>query len=132
MKRNISILAFLIASVCVGIFLTHSYNNFKVNENFTPIPLSFDPYSSTSTSDWNGATVSIQGGFVKGKMREKDNSDSLLLRSLSPSVQITIKGGSQARTYKILLENVNPSKLEIKNSDSFQRVDAHTILLLVY
>lgn len=131
MKRNISILAFLIASVCVGIFLTHSYNNFKVNENFTPIPLSFDPYSSTSTSDWNGATVSIQGGFVKGKMREKDNSDSLLLRSLSPSVQITIKGGSQARTYKILLENVNPSKLEIKNSDSFQRVDAHTVLLLV-
>jgi len=131
MKRNISILVFLIALVCVGIFLTHSYNNFKVAENFTPIPLSFDPYNSTSSSNWNGATVAIQGGFVKGKMREKDTSESLLLRSLSPSVKITIKGGSQPSAYKIRLENVNPSKLEIKNTDSFQRVDDHTILLLV-
>jgi len=131
MKRNISILVFLITLVCVGIFLTHSYNNFKVAENFTPIPLSFDPYNSTSSSNWNGATVAIQGGFVKGKMREKDTSESLLLRSLSPSVKITIKGGSQPSAYKIRLENVNPSKLEIKNTDSFQRVDDHTMLLLV-
>ena len=131
MKRNISILIFLTALVLAGIFLTHSYNNFKVDENFTPIPLSFDPYSSTSSYDWNGATVSIQGGFVKGKMREKDNSDSLLLRSLSPSVQIKIKGGSQDKTYRIRLENVNPSKIEVKNSDSFQSVEAHTVLLLV-
>jgi len=131
MKKNISILVFLIALVCVGIFSTHSYNNFKVDENFTPIPLSFDPYSSTSSYNWNGAAVSIQGGFVKGKMREKDNSDSLLLRSLSPSVQITIKCGSQARTYRIRLENVNPSKIEVKNTDSFQSVEAHTVSLLV-
>ena len=82
MKRNISILVFLIALVCVGIFLNHSYNNFKVDENFTPIPLSFDSYSSTSSYDWNGATVSIKGGFVKGKMREKNNSDSLLSTSI--------------------------------------------------
>ena len=124
-------MVFLITLVCVGIFLTQSYNNFKVDENFTPIPLSFDPNSSTSSYDWNGATVSIQGGFVKGKMREKDNSDSLLLRSLSPAVQITIKGGSQARTYRIRLENVNPSKVEVKNTDSFQSVEAHTVLLLL-
>lgn len=131
MKRNISILGLLIALVCVGIFLTHSYNNFRVAEEFIPIPLSFDPYSSTSSSDWSGATVSIHGGFIKGKMKEKDNSESLLLRSLSPSVQITIKGGSQARTYKIRLENVNSSKLEIKNTESIHSVDAHTVLLLV-
>jgi len=131
MKKNISILVFLLALVCVGIFLTHSYNNFKVDENFTPIPLTFDPYSSTSSYDWNGATVSIQGGFVKGKMRETDHSESLLLRSLSPSIQITIKGGAQAQAYQVRLENVNPRKIEVKNTDSTQRVDAHTLLLLV-
>ncbi|WP_045577366.1 metallophosphoesterase, partial [Desulfosporosinus sp. I2] len=131
MKRKISILVFLIALVCVGTFLTYSYNYFKVDQNFTPIPLSFDPYTSTSSYDWNGAIVSIQGGFVKGKMREKDNLDSLLLRSLSPSVQIKIKGGSQAKPYQIRLENVNPSKIEVKNTDSFQNVEAHTVLLLV-
>jgi len=131
MKKNISILVFLLALVCVGIFLTHSYNNFKVDENFTPIPLTFDPYSSTSSYDWNGATVSIQGGFVKGKMRETDHSESLLLRSLSPSIQITIKGGAQAQAYQVRLENVNPSKIEVKNTDSTQSVDAHTLLLLV-
>ncbi len=77
MKRNISILGLLIALVCIGIFLTHSYNNFRVAEDFTPIPLSFDPYSSTSSSDWNGATVSIQGGFIKGKMGEEFIRNSL-------------------------------------------------------
>ncbi|HVJ49525.1 metallophosphoesterase family protein [Desulfitobacterium sp.] len=131
MKKKIPILVFLIALVCVGIFFVHSYNNFKIAENFTPIPLSFDPYSSTSSYDWNGAAVTIQGGFVKGKMQEKDNSESLLLRSLSPSVQITIKGGPQARTYRIRLENVNSSKIEVKNTDSYQSVEAHTVLLLV-
>lgn len=130
MKKKISILVFLIALVCVGIFFVHSYKNFKVDEKFIPIPLSFDPYSSTSVYDWNGASITIQGGFVKGRMKEKDNSESLLLRSLSPSVQITIRGGPQAKTYRIRLENVNPSKIEVRNTDSFQSVEAHTILLL--
>ena len=130
MKKNISILVFLIALVCVGIFLTHSYNNFKVDENFTPIPLAFDPYSSTSSYDWNGSMVSIQGGFVKGKMKETDNSESLLLRSLSPSVKITVKGGSQSSAVHIRLENVNLKKIDVKNTDSAHSVDAHTIMLV--
>lgn len=118
------------AVVCVGIFSTQIYNNFKVDENITPIPLAFDPYSSTSTYDWNGSKVSIQGGFVKGKMEEMDHSDSLLLRSLSPSVKITVKGGSQSRTYHIRLENVNLKKIDVKNTDSAHSVGAHTIMLV--
>ena len=66
MKRKIPILLFLIALVGVGLLLTHSYNNFKVTENFTPIPLSFDSYSSTSVYDWNGVSRFSSRGFCEG------------------------------------------------------------------
>jgi len=130
MKKKLSILVLLIALVNVGIFFVNSYNNFKIDEKFTPIALSFDPYSSTSTYDWNGSIVSIQGGFVKGKMKETDNSESLLVRSLSPSVKITIKGGAQSSTVHIRLENVNLKKIDVKNTDSAHSVDPHTIMLV--
>lgn len=128
-RRNSTLLLLLFALVWLGTFLFYAYHNFRVHEDFTPLPLSFDAYHSTSSYEWNGSLVSIQGGFVKGKMQEKGHSESLLLRALSPSVKITVKGGSQTGPYLLRLENVNPSKIEVKNAEGFQSVDPHTILL---
>lgn len=57
MKRKIKLAALLIAVfiVIAGVFLNYGYNRFKISDNFTSIPLSFNPYDSTSTYNWDGA-----------------------------------------------------------------------------
>jgi len=130
MKKKISV-TFLIIALLSGVsFGSYIYNNYKIYQGFTPIALSFDPYTSVSTYDWNGAKVRIQGGFVKGIMKDKNNQESLLLRSLSPSSRITLNGISSTNTYPIRLENVNPLNLTIQGGDeSFKILNPHTILL---
>jgi hypothetical protein len=112
-------------------FILHSYQNFKMQQGFTSVPLSFDPYTSTSSYEWNGGTVSIQGGFVKGKIAESGNQESLLLRSLSTTPTITIKSQSD-NSYRLRLENISPSKIETGDGiENLQVIDAHTIFFTV-
>jgi len=112
-KWLVLILLLFVLAATITLIL-HSYKNFRVQEGFSPLPLSFDPYSSTSTYDWKGSLVSIQGGFVKGKLVENNKTESLLLRALSPTPSITIKGSSDT-TVNLRLENVSLSKIKFGN-----------------
>src|SRR5665647_2485122 len=98
--KHISVLALLLLFIgVIGALVIYSYNNFRIDENFYPIPLSFNPIDSSSTYDWNGSVVKIQGGFVKGKI-SGGNNEELLLRSLSPQSRITIRGSvNENKTY---------------------------------
>jgi 3',5'-cyclic-AMP phosphodiesterase len=132
MRKKWLVLILLVIGLGVtSAFILHSYKNFKVQQGFVPLPLSFDPYTSISTYDWNGNVVSIQGGFVKGKIANNPNEESLLLRSLCPTPVITIKSGIE-RSYSIRLENVSPVK--INTSDGVRNlkvIDPHTISFTV-
>lgn len=125
--------AIIILLVVIGLFINYSYSNFKINESFTPIPLSFDPANSTSTYNWNGAFVSIQGGFVKGKITDDNKTENLVLRSISPTPVITVRGNPNGdKEYYIRLENINPVNVALKGAkfESQKILDLHTVLLV--
>jgi hypothetical protein len=96
------ILMGLILSIIV-FFLFYSYHHFIISEKFNPLPLSFNPYNSTSTYDWNGAIVIIQGGFVKGKIID-GKKEELLLRALAPNQKISIKSSNQEVIAKVKIK----------------------------
>lgn len=127
-KLNLALVILLIVLVISGVFLGYRYKHYKVAENFQSLPLSFDPYNSTSQYDWQGARVTIKGGFVKGKIIDGKNEE-LLLRSISPNPTVTIKGhGQGTKKYTIRLENVSPIKTKINNgSITYKIIDPHTI-----
>lgn len=134
MKKNLKIgVALLTVSLlCALIFTYYGYGRFNVQEKFTAIPLSFDPYSSTSTYDWDGAAVSIKGGFIKGKVIDADNTENLVLRSLSPVFSINVTGRNDMDgTYRIRLENVNPVNIKVRGlkDDKREVVDPHTLMI---
>ncbi|MFZ3101745.1 MAG: metallophosphoesterase [Desulfitobacteriaceae bacterium] len=127
-KKIVIIIPVILLLLISGVFFIYSYNNFKVDEKFSSIPLSFNPYDSTSTYEWNGALIKVQGGFIKGKFGDK-NTEELLLRSLSPTPMLTIKSKSDKdSSYLVRLENVNVAKIVINNGTaSFSVVDPHTL-----
>ncbi|HEY5587213.1 MAG TPA: metallophosphoesterase family protein [Ruminiclostridium sp.] len=117
-----------------GISLYFGYNQFNIHENFTSIPNSFNPIDSTSTYNWNGAIVTIQGGFVKGKIIDDNEVENLVLRSLSPMPSLTVKGIADVdKSYNIRIENVNSVNIKVKSSkiDKQQIVDPHILLIVL-
>lgn len=132
--RIVTLLAITALLIVIGLFINYSYSNFIISESFTSIPLSFNPADSTSTYDWNGAAVSIRGGFVKGTVYDSNGVENLILRSLSPTPNITVKGNSKTdKTYYIRLENINPSNTVIKNIEDSRKkiINPHTALILL-
>lgn len=134
MKNKIKFGVFLLIAFALiaGISLYNGYNQFNIHENFTSIPLSFNPVDSSSTYNWNGAVVKIQGGFVKGKIINDNKVENLVLRSLSPLPSLTIKGSLAGdKFYNFRIENVNPVNIRVKSSkiDKQQVVDPHTLLI---
>jgi len=130
----INTLLAIILLVVIVLFLKFACNNFNIHEKYTPISLNFDPVSSVSKYDWNGTIVKIQGGFVKGKMIDDNKTENLVLRSLSPTPVITVKGNPDAdRTCYIRLENVNPVNTIVKNiqTENIKITDPHTILIIL-
>ncbi|OLN28269.1 metallophosphoesterase family protein [Desulfosporosinus metallidurans] len=130
-KKWLVLILLVIGLGFTSAFILHSYKNFKVQQGFVPLPLSFDPYTSVSTYDWDGNMVSIEGGFVKGKVVDNSNQESLLLRSLSPTPIVSFKSEIK-KSYGIRLENVNPAM--IKTSDqigNLKTIDPHTISFTV-
>ncbi len=131
MRKGLVLILLVIGLLVTSGFILQSYKNFKVQEGFVPLPLSFDPYNSNSSYNWNGSVVSIQSGFVKGKIKENDNEESLLLRSLSPTPTITIKSGNE-KSYRLRLENISPSKIETGDGiGNLKVIDPHTISFTV-
>ena len=136
MNNKIKIGVFLLIAIAViaGISLYIGYTQFNIDENFTSIPISFNPGDSTSTYDWNGAIVKIQGGFIKGKIIDDNKVENLVLRSLSPILSLTVKGSLDVdKSYSIRIENINPVNIKVKGSkiDKQQVVDPHTLQIVM-
>ena len=133
-KIRIGVFLLIVFAVIAGISLYFGYNQFNIHENFTSIPNPFNPVDSTSTYNWNGAVVKIQGGFVKGKIIDANKVENLVLRSLSPMPSVTVKGSLDVdKSYNIRIENVNPVNIKVKSSkiDKQQVVDPHTLLIVL-
>lgn len=136
MKNKIRMGVFLLIAFAViaVISLYYGYNQFNIHEKFTSIPNSFNPGNSTSTYNWNGAVVKIQGGFVKGKIIDYNKVENLILRSLSPMPSLTVKGSPKVdKSYNIRIENVNPVNIKVKSSkiDKQEVIDPHTLLIVL-
>jgi len=122
------LLVLFVIIICVG-FLVYSYRFYKVEENFSSITLNFNPSGSISSYVWDGSTVTIKGGFVKGKTI-KNKTENLILRSISPTPEITIKSDSnENKTIYLRLENINIVNTEFSNveKDKIKAVNAHTV-----
>ncbi|HWI54795.1 MAG TPA: metallophosphoesterase, partial [Desulfobacteria bacterium] len=126
------LLASFVLLVLLGMFAVYTYHNFKIDAEFTPVPLSFNAADSTSSYAWNGSIVKIQGGFVKGRMGSGKNEE-LVLRSLSPTPKITIEGhDDQDKSFVLRLENINPVNIQVTNlGQPFKIIDSHTISFTV-
>lgn len=132
LKVNVYLIA-LILLIIVG-FTVYSFRNFRVQESFTSIPLSFNPSNSVSSYNWNSAEVTIEGGFVKGAVLDNKKQENLILRSLSPTPFITVKNGTTGnKTCLLRIENVNPLSTNIKNveKNDIKIIDSHTLQLTV-
>ena len=133
-KIRAGIILLIAFAIVAGISLYNGYNQFNIHENFTSIPLSFNPTESVSTYNWDGAYVKIHGGFIKGKIIDDNKVENILLRSLSPMPSITVKGSPEAdKSYSIRIENVNPVNIKIKGSkiDKKKVVDPHTLQIVL-
>ena len=132
-KFRINGLLFMtIIVICLG-FIIYSFKYFKVDENFSSIPLNFNPSGSISSYVWNGSTIKIKGGFVKGKTIN-NKIEYLVLRSISPTPEISITADSKGdRTYYIEIENINPIDTNFSNieKNKVKIVDAHTVSLSI-
>lgn len=131
-KVQIGLLLLAAAVLIAGSVLIGGLRQFNIEENFTPIPLAFDPADSTSTYQWNGSEVQIQGGFVKGKIIGKDKVENLVLRSLTPSPIVKVRGNPDSdQALRIQLENINPVNSTVNGAKISQDkvVDPHTIRL---
>lgn len=91
-----------------SLFLYNAHHGYKINNSFTSIPLNYSPDDSSSSYSWNGADITVYGGFVKG-IQTSDPDDSLVVRALSPLPSVEIRNsGPSAQSFLIHIENISP------------------------
>jgi len=111
--RAKTIIRLLVVLLCLslatgaGLFIYNSFHSYDINSGFTAIPLNYNPDNSSSGYNWNGADITVTGGFVKGIQSGSEGS-SLVIRALSPLPTVGIKASSQVRNMLITVENINP------------------------
>ena len=110
--KKIIKLVILLLCVCIvtgtGMFLYNAYHGYTINSGFTSLPLNYNPDDSTSSFNWNGADITVHGGFIKG-IQKNSAGDSLVVRALSPLPAVEIKAsGSSVQNMSIDIENINP------------------------
>jgi Icc protein len=110
--KKIIKLIILLLCVCIitgtGLFLYNAYHGYSINSGFTSIPLNYNPDDSTSNYNWNGADITVRGGFVKG-IQSSSAGDSLVIRALSPLPDVEIKASNSSAANLLLhIENINP------------------------
>jgi hypothetical protein len=110
--KKIIRLIILLLCVCIvtgiGLFLYNAYHGYSINSGFTSISLNYNPDDSTSSYRWNGADITIHGGFVKG-IQKSSTGDSLVIRALSPLPAVEIKNSNTSiQNISINIENINP------------------------
>ncbi|SHJ07197.1 Calcineurin-like phosphoesterase [Dethiosulfatibacter aminovorans DSM 17477] len=91
----------------VSVFIYNANNDYSVSKHFVGLPLQYDAYESSSTYRFNDVDVIVFGGFVKGIINEKDGSQNLLIRALSPLPTIQIES-DKTTSISLMLENINP------------------------
>ena len=132
MKRVIKIVILLLCFCIlsgVGLFLYNAYHGYNINSGFTSIPLNFNADNSSSSYSWNGANITVYGGFVKG-IQNGDEGECLVIRALSPLPDLEIKSSnSMASSIIIALENINPESyaLRIDKSLNPARITVNTL-----
>lgn len=105
---NLTILALCLCFVSsIGLFFYNAEKSYNINNNFTSIPLQFNPDDSTSTYKTDNAEVIVKDGFVKGIQKDDKGNKNIVIRALGPLPDLEIKGYSDA-TISIYLENINP------------------------
>ena len=115
----------------ISMFLYNSYHSYNINSEFTTIPLNYNPDDSSSRYSWNGAVITVYGGFVKG-IQHSSTGDSLVIRALSPLPSIEIQSSSSSeQILSILLENINPESFAAKMNANLKpiRVTVNTLAL---
>lgn len=129
MKSKINLLLVAVMAALIILFIYSVIEDFRIQENYTSIPLSFNPYDASSTYNWNGTTVTARGAFIKGKTIQ-NNIESLIVRSLSQVPTIDIKNSLKtAKVYTIRVENINPVNTDLLNvdKDTLKIVEPHTL-----
>ncbi|SHI67502.1 metallophosphoesterase family protein [Parasporobacterium paucivorans] len=136
MKKIINI-AIITLCVClaagIGSFIYNTVSSYKINNDFASIPLQFNPDDSSSTYQMGNAEVTVYGGFIKGIQKEKNGSESLVIRALSPLPSLKIKGKT-AQNISLRLENINPDYYAgsiIANNLPTAKVTVNTLQLSV-
>ena len=131
-KKIIKLMIILLC-VCLvagtGLFLYNAYHSYDINSGFTPLSLNYNPDDSTSGYRWNGAEITVRGGFVKG-IQQSNSGDRLVVRALSPLPVIEIKNtNTSAAHISIDLENINPEFYASSIDKSFapSRITVNTL-----
>jgi hypothetical protein len=110
-KKTIRLIIFLLC-VCIitglGMFLYNTYHGYNINSGFTSLPLNYNPDDSSSSYNWNGVDITVNGGFVKG-IQNDSTGNSLIIRALSPLPAVELKTSNSASANILLtIENINP------------------------
>lgn len=105
---NITTIVLLFCIVAgIGVFIYDAKNTYRINNDFIRIPLKFNPYDSSSSYEMQKSQITVYGGFIKGIQKNKDGSDSIVIRALSPLPTIEVEGNDSS-TISLMVENINP------------------------
>ncbi|BEP29571.1 metallophosphoesterase family protein [Helicovermis profundi] len=133
MKKKIIVFLSLIFFVFLS-FIYFGYNNFKIDESFKEIPLNFNPYNLNSEYNFNGITVKIHGGFVKGTIKDKKGNTNIILRALSPNPVVSVSKSEKYtnKTY-LIIENINSLKVDILSERNFLKsiIDTNNVQFVI-
>ena len=103
----IIIILLLFITVGVGSFIYNAVNSYKINSQFTSIPLQFNPDDSSSSYQMQNSQITVYGGFIKGMQKNQDGTESLIIRALSPLPSVTVRANA-ADKLSLMIENINP------------------------
>ncbi len=105
---NIIIIALCIfLFIGAGAFIYDAKNGYKINNDFTSLPLQFNPDDSSSYYKMQDTGITVYGGFIKGIQKSADGTESLVIRALSPLPTIEINGNG-SDVVSLMIENINP------------------------
>lgn len=132
LKKYVRIMAatlFLCLAISIGLFLYNAHHNYNINNDFTSLPLNYNPDDSSSNYSWNGVDITVHGGFVKG-IDHCSIRDSLVIRALSPLPTAEIRTSNlPVRNLTITIENINPEYYAERLSSNFNpsRIAANSL-----
>ncbi|KDR96598.1 hypothetical protein SAMN02745945_00154 [Peptoclostridium litorale DSM 5388] len=114
MKTNKAVIMLIIAIGAVIGLIVHSLHNYIVDRNFEPVDSAFNHTQSASSYSWDGKSISVKGGFVKGMLKGED-IETVIVRSLAPEMGIELIS-QKKQDIRILVENVDSGRIEAQGN----------------